>query len=443
MQEVETVTVGTGGAASITFSSIPATFTDLVILSSVRSDRSTVTDSLKMNLNGNSSNQSTIILRKTSGVSNMDLSTIRIADVPAASRASGIFGNASTYITSYLSSQAKAVSSDYVSENNASDNRMGITASLWDNTAAVTSIVLEINTGDFAEHSTATLYGIKSTAGSGAPKATGGMISYDAANNKWVHVFTSSGTFTPTEDLTCEYLVIAGGGGGGGGQGGGGGAGGYRSSVTGESSGGGASAESALSLTNATDYTVTLGSGGNGGGFNSQGGNGTASVFSTITSTGGGGGGSYNNNNASGSEGSDGGSGGGAGSNNSNSSGGNRTTDQGFAGGNSTSYVAPFIGGSGGGASEVGSNGPSAGSGGDGVASSITGSSVTRAGGGGAGGDGVSRFSTGGNGGGGGGGASPVSGEINTGGGGGGSVYANNQPGAAGGSGIVIVRYDA
>jgi hypothetical protein len=115
------------------------------------------------------------------------------------------------------------------------------------------------------EYSSATLYGIRKYDTAGSPKATGGIISFDSANNKWVHAFTASGTFTPTEDITCEYLVVAGGGGGSQTRAGGGGAGGYRSSVSGESSGGGGSAESALSLTALTGYTVTVGAGGAGG----------------------------------------------------------------------------------------------------------------------------------------------------------------------------------
>ena len=93
--------------------------------------------------------------------------------------------------------------------------------------------------------------------GSGGPPpntATGGTITRSGAFT--IHVFNSSGTFTPVSPstLTVEYLVVAGGGGGS--SGGGGGAGGYRSSVSGESSGGGASAESALEVSGATTVTV-------------------------------------------------------------------------------------------------------------------------------------------------------------------------------------------
>ena len=58
-----------------------------------------------------------------------------------------------------------------------------------------------------------------------------------------------------------NYLVVAGGGAGGAANfGGGGGAGGFRTSAG--TSGGGASAESALTLTSGTTYTITIGAGG-------------------------------------------------------------------------------------------------------------------------------------------------------------------------------------
>ena len=67
--------------------------------------------------------------------------------------------------------------------------------------------------------------GTKNTA-----KATGGAISfYDAGPGlKAIHTFRTPGTFTATEALDCEIVMIGGGGGGGYQNAGGGGAGGYR-----------------------------------------------------------------------------------------------------------------------------------------------------------------------------------------------------------------------
>lgn len=239
---------------------------------------------------------------------------------------------------------------------------------------------------------------------------------------------------TSSYPYDVEYVVVAGGGGGGTTRGGGAGAGGYRSSVSGENSGGGNSAESVLTVTPGTTYTVTIGGGGAGGIYSpgTPGSNGSNSVFGSITSTGGGRGGGRQSGASQ-----SGGSGGGGGSDYFSGSAG--TSGQGYAGG-TTSFTN--YGAGGGGAAAVGQSVSSAGgNGGTGVASSITGSSVTRAGGGG-GGAYSGTAGTGGAGGGGngglGGGNTGSAGTVNTGGGGGGG--GDDASGGNGGSGVVLLR---
>ena len=51
--QIATTTVGSGGAADITFSSIPATYTDLLLLTSIRTNRTgTEEDSVNLEFNG-------------------------------------------------------------------------------------------------------------------------------------------------------------------------------------------------------------------------------------------------------------------------------------------------------------------------------------------------------------------------------------------------------
>lgn len=433
MYHIETIEVSSGGAASITFSSIPQIYTDLYLLISGRSTRGENVDGCLVKFNGSSSNYSLIKLEGTgSSTSSNSGSTAELGYLPGSTITSNTFSSNSYLFPNYTISANKSRSVDSVVENNATASSQILFASLWSDTSAITSLEISAANGNLVEFTTASLYGISKF--SALPKAEGGVISFDAVNNKWVHTFTASGTFTPTEDLSAEYLVIAGGGGGGNTHSGGGGAGGYRCSVSGESSGGGASAESALSLTASTGYTVTVG----GGGASAT--NGTDSVFATITSTGGG---TRNTSGGSGGGGTPG------------ASGAAGTANQGYAGGAGTTISSQFLGGGGGGASEVGKAGNDGTGrnqkGGDGVSSSITGSAVTRAGGG-SGGSDLSYFSaiTGGAGGGGDGGSgeiAPTAGATNTGsGGGGGGARAGGGPeetGASGGSGIVIVRYSA
>ena len=220
-------------------------------------------------------------------------------------------------------------------------------------------------------------------------------------------------------------------------------------------SGGGSAAESSLTLTAGTSYTVTIGDGGVGGyagGANPT--NGNDSVFSTITSTGGGAGGNYRNPTSSTYYAQVGGSGGGAAYTGGFSAGAAGTIGQGYQGGDDLGNSgAPAYGhGGGGGAAARGVNGGGTGSGagGSGLALSITGTSTTYGGGGGGGGINPYPAGAGGSGGGGAGGygnGNPgYTGAANTGGGGGGAGKTSASgtlpgDGAAGGSGIVILRY--
>jgi hypothetical protein len=247
MTVIEHIEVGSGGAASITFSAIPADYTDLYLQMSLRSTAPGDATGLFLRLNGSTVSYTSRRLYGYDTSSPTSDTNVSQFIVNSSGATSNTFASVSAYIPNYTSSANKSLSFDGVGEDNSSEVYIGIGAMLWSVTDAVTSIVLdpEYATADFAQYSSATLYGIRKYGTAGSPKATGGIISFDSANNKWVHTFTASGTFTPTQDITCEYLVVAGGGGGSQTRAGGGGAGGYRSSVSGESSGGGGSAETA------------------------------------------------------------------------------------------------------------------------------------------------------------------------------------------------------
>jgi hypothetical protein len=443
-RKIQTVTVGSGGSASIDFTSIPQTYTDLKIVLSARDNRtSAVNDFARLAFNSDTTNgnYTGILLYADGSAINSYTFTSAAAyryggEINGPSSTANCFSNNEIYIPNYRSSNNKSYSSENVVEMNSTTGLGTMAAGLWSNTAAITSISLTPANGTlFLEYTSATLYGVANVPITEGAKATGGIITAD--NNYIYHTFLSSDTFTPTQSITCDYLVVAGGGGGG--ARGGGGAGGFRSTVT--ATGGGGSLETPLSLT-ATAYTVTIGAGGVGAintGSPVNAASGTNSVFGSITSTGGGNGaGDSNYTQAAG----NGGSGGGASATSgAASTAGTGTTNQGYAGGTTSGGTG---GGGGGGAGAVGSNGSAntGANGGAGVASSISGTSVTRAGGGGGGGN-----TTGGSGGSGGGGAgvsstgTGVSGTVNTGGGGGGCTSLGTNTAGAGGSGIVIVRY--
>lgn len=308
-------------------------------------------------------------------------------------------------------------------------------SSFWRSTAAINTVQLYLTGGNFLVGSTFSLYGIAAQPVATA-KATGGTITY-AVDGYTYHTFTSSGTFTPSQALSCDVLVVAGGGGGSSDDGGGGGAGGLLGFAS-------------QALT-ATGYTVTIGAGGAGGNATqaSQGGN---SQFGALTASVGGGWGSTTVSPA-GTGGSGGGGGRGGGS-----IGGSATSGQGYAGGNGITNSGT---GGGGGAGGAGASATSLLGAAGGVGSSAystwglatnTGQNVSGtvyyAGGGAGGSNGSGTYPSGGFGGGGAGGpytnpGNGVAGTANTGGGGGGGGggYGVTTNGKAGGSGIVIIRY--
>ncbi len=426
-------------ASSITFSNIPQIYTDLLIKTSLR-DTGGGNIASYISFNGSTANFSGRYLYGD-GASVSSGSLGRYIGSLKDNATTNTFNSTEIYIPNYTSSNNKSFSVDNATENNGTNADQNIIAGLWSNTAAITSIALTPNSGDFRQGSTATLYGVSRRQAIGrSPQAVGGYINY--ANGYWYHTFTGSGNFTPFNNMQVEYVVVAGGGGGSrgyintNGGGGGGGAGGYRSSVQGEMSGGGAVAESPLNLTANTSYAVTVGAGGagNNSGGADNGTQGGSSSFWTISTTGGGGGGNQSRTGAAG------GSSGGSGWATAGVSGGNPVANQGYAGGLTTSTGSAFAGAGGGGAGSgaltVGDTN-NGGTGGVGVRTSITGSATFLAGGGGGGGSGTP--GAGGSGGGATGNGS--SGTANTGGGGGGNY--GQSSGGAGGSGVVIVRYRA
>ena len=161
---IETVTVGSGGASSITFTSIPQDGTDLVCLLSVRSE-DTGGDEVTGQINGGTANQSHINLRG-SGTSVLSFGggNYRVANINQ--RQYGDYDEFTTitiYISNYSSSTAKSISTDYVMGLNEDVGNIyaGISAALFDDTTAISSLGFTTNSGlNFSEHCTASLYKI-------------------------------------------------------------------------------------------------------------------------------------------------------------------------------------------------------------------------------------------------------------------------------------------
>ena len=163
--KIASVTVGSGGAATISFSSIPSTYTDLCLKLSSRANATggPTWHDVNVTLNGSGTYSTRNLYGdgSTAGSFNDTTITVRIVSNTATSNT---FGSAELYIPNYAGSNQKSASSDMVSENNGTQAYAGIAAQLFTSTAAITSITLTpTGSFNFMQYSTATLYGIKNS----------------------------------------------------------------------------------------------------------------------------------------------------------------------------------------------------------------------------------------------------------------------------------------
>ena len=160
---ISSYTVGAGGAASIDFSSIPSTYTDLrVILTGTTASQSfpflrfnsdTATNYSGTYLDGSGSAASSLRDSNISGIyiagANGDFTSTQISTAQI-----DIFSYAGSTYKTFLSR---------VSQDRNGSGATGMTVGLFRSTSAISSITLTSDfTATFATGSTATLYGIKS-----------------------------------------------------------------------------------------------------------------------------------------------------------------------------------------------------------------------------------------------------------------------------------------
>lgn len=162
--KIASVTVGSGAPQSIDFTSIPSTYTDLVIKASVRKLESGGSVNLQMLFNGSTSGyaQKALFGDGSTATSASDNTELSFMYVTSASNTSNTFNNAEIYIPNYAASTNKSVSVDSVTENNTQANIMTLMAGLWSNSAAINQITLRVySPNTLTQNSTFTLYGIK------------------------------------------------------------------------------------------------------------------------------------------------------------------------------------------------------------------------------------------------------------------------------------------
>ena len=151
----------TGTVSSIDFSSIPSTYTDLLLKVCARTDRGSVNDIMLLAFNGSTSSFSSRYLEGNGSSAGSYTDQPRgFGNAAGANATSSTFGNSELYIPNYAGSTNKSYSGDGVEENNATSAFSSLFAGLWSNTSAINQITIYGNGSNFVQYTTATLYGI-------------------------------------------------------------------------------------------------------------------------------------------------------------------------------------------------------------------------------------------------------------------------------------------
>lgn len=159
----------TGTTASVTFSSIPSTYSDLVLRVSARTDRVSTLDYLTVQFNSDTAtNYSRIFLYGSGSVAgslvDSSKSNIDTVYIDGASATTSTFANAEIYIPSYNSTSNKPLSAFGAQENNATAAYVSATAGLYRGSSAISSIYLySSNSASFVSGSSFFLYGISNS----------------------------------------------------------------------------------------------------------------------------------------------------------------------------------------------------------------------------------------------------------------------------------------
>jgi hypothetical protein len=156
-------TVGAGGASAITFNNIPQNYTDLVLKVSARGTTTEASGGhyYTIALNSSATSKTQRFLQGDGSSASSGNSTSFTTYMCPSDFTASTFSNAEVYLPNYAGSANKSMSVDVVTENNATKSYATFYAQLWSVVTTISQITLTPNAGSFAQHSTATLYGIR------------------------------------------------------------------------------------------------------------------------------------------------------------------------------------------------------------------------------------------------------------------------------------------
>lgn len=159
----------TTSAATVTFSAVPNTYTDLVLRASTRASTASVGVQIRTRANNSSSAVYSYTMVQGTGSSTAQTGRITSSTrwdeawTSGASATANTFGSWELYIPSYTASQFKPISSFAASENNATEAYISAAAYLFSDNTAISELNIIRASGTFDIGSSFFLYGIKNS----------------------------------------------------------------------------------------------------------------------------------------------------------------------------------------------------------------------------------------------------------------------------------------
>jgi hypothetical protein len=165
---IATINVGSGGSSSVTFSSIPSTYTHLQIRAIARTNRgSSTSDSGAFRFNGDTATNYTyhaVIGNGSSAIASATDTYDRglIDRFSASTATTSVFGTVVMDILDYQNTSKFKTIRMLGGYDNNGDGQSVLSSGLWRSTSAITSILLYPNVGSsWEQYSQFALYGIK------------------------------------------------------------------------------------------------------------------------------------------------------------------------------------------------------------------------------------------------------------------------------------------
>lgn len=162
-ESISTVTVGAGGSASISFSSIPSTYKHLQIRAIARITNADKNLNISINGDTTSTNYSAHVLYGdgAAATSTYYANNQQVSWIPSSAQTANVFGGSVIDILDYTSTNKyKTIRSLSCYDENGA-GFIWFESNLWRNTAAITAITLSNPYYNIAQYSHFALYGIR------------------------------------------------------------------------------------------------------------------------------------------------------------------------------------------------------------------------------------------------------------------------------------------